>query len=170
MAFVDGAISVSFTFQDDDLAQASTSVKLPAGTTLAAAKTFATNYVALLTPVTDCAITAYNITQEVYDDTYPTAAAGSDVEDKGVLSIRTANNNTSTLSWPGVLESILVNSITPAGTYIDLANVAVAALVTALISGLAGTQPSNRNGQDFRSVKEAYKQNRGSQKSRQYKG
>lgn len=170
MAFVDGPISISFQFQDDDLAEASTSVKLPAGTTLAAAKTFAASYVALLTPVTDCAITGYNVTQEVYDDSYPVAAAGSDVEDKGVLTIRTANNNTSTLSWPGVLESVLVNTITPMGTYIDLSNVAVAALVTALTNGLSGTQPSNRNGQDFRSVKEAYKQNRGSQKSRQYKG
>ena len=170
MAFVDGPISISFQFQDDDLAEASTSVKLPAGTTLAAAKTFAASYVALLTPVTDCAIISYNVTQEVYDDTYPTAAAGSDVEDKGVLIIRTANNNTSTLSWPGVLESVLVNTITPMGTYIDLSNVAAAALVTALTNGLSGTQPSNRNGQDFRSVKEAYKQNRGSQKSRQYKG
>lgn len=170
MAFVDGPISVSFTFQDDDLAQAATSVKLPAGTTLAAAHTFAQSYVALLAPVTDCAIVDYNLTQQVYDDTYPTAAVGSDVENKGVLTIRTANNNTSTLSWPGVLESILVNTITPSSTYIDLANVAVAALITALINGLAGTQPSNRNGQDFRSVKEAYKQNRGSQKSRQYKG
>ncbi|MEI7645652.1 MAG: hypothetical protein WCJ55_15365 [Chloroflexales bacterium] len=170
MAFVDGPISISFNFQDDDLAEASTSVKLPVGTTLAAAKTFAASYVSLLGPVTDCALTAYNITQEVYDDTYPVAALGSDVENKGVLTIRTANNGTSTLSWPGVLESILVNSITPAGTYIDLLNVSVAALVTALVSGLAGTQPSDRRGADFRSVKEAYKQNRGSQKSRQYKG
>lgn len=170
MAFVDGPISISFTFQDDDLAEASTSVKLPVGTTLAAAKTFAASYVALLGPVTDCALTAYNVTQEIYDDTYPVAALGSDVEDKGVLTIRTANNGTSTLSWPGVLESILVNSITPAGTYIDLLNVSVAALVTALVNGLAGTQPSDRRGADFRSVKEAYKQNRGSQKSRQFKG
>lgn len=170
MAFVNGPISISFTFIDDDLAQASTSVKLPAGTTLAAAQTFATSYVALLTPVTDCALTNYNITQEVYDDVYPVGAAGSDVEDKGVLTIRTANNGTSTLSWPGVLESILVNTITPAGTFIDLQNVAVAALVSALVNGLSGTQPSDRRGADFRSVKEAYKQNRGSQKSRQWKG
>jgi hypothetical protein len=170
MAFVDGPISISFTFQDDDLAEASTSVKLPAGTTPAAAKTFASSYVALLGPVTDCSLISYNVNLEVYDDTYPTAALGSDVEDKGVLTIRTANNGTSTLSWPGVLESILVNTITPAGTYIDLQNVAVAALVTALVNGLSGTQPSSKNGADFRSVKEAYKQNRGSQKSRQYKG
>jgi hypothetical protein len=170
MAFVDGPISISFTFQDDDLAEASTSVKLPAGTTLAAAHTFAASYVNLLTPVTNCALISYDVTQQVYDDTYPVAAVGSDVENKGVLTIRTANNNTSTISWPGVLEAILINTITPSSTYIDLANVAVAALITALTNGLAGTQPSNRNGQDFRSVKEAYKQNRSSQKSRQYKG
>ncbi len=111
----------------------------------------------------------------MYDDTYPVGAAGSDVEDKGIVTIRTANNQTSSFNWPGVLESILVNNITPPGTYINLTNAAVAALVSGLINGinvgLGGTiQPSNRSGLDFLSVKEAYKQNRGSQKSRQYRG
>jgi hypothetical protein len=175
MAWQNGPISISFGFQDDDLAQASVSVKLPSGTLLANAFVFAGDLVALMSPVSDCALQKYSITQELYEDTYPQGAAGSDVEDKGVMTIRTANNGTSTFSWPGVLESVLVNNITPAGTYVNLTNAAVAALVSALINGinigLGGTiQPSDRRGLDFLSVKEAYKQSRGSQKSRQYKG
>jgi hypothetical protein len=175
MAFVNGTIAVTFTFQDDDLATSSESVHLPSGTSIADAGAFATNYVALLTPVSNCALLKYNITQEVYDDTYPVAIAGSDVEDKGVLTIRTANNGTSKLTWPGVLESVLVNTITPPGTFINLQNAAVAALVNALINGVlvnvaTAVAPSSRNGNDFRSVKEAFKQNTSSQKSREYRG
>jgi hypothetical protein len=175
MPFTNGPISITFTFQDDDLAQSSIGVKLPEATPLAFAYAFATQFVGLIPPVSDCALQKYSVSQEVYDDTYPLGAAGSDVEDKGVLTIRTANNGTSTFTWPGVLESILVNNITPPGTYVNLQNAAVAALISGLVNGinigLGGTiQPSDRRGLDFLSIKEAYKQNRGSQKSRQYRG
>jgi hypothetical protein len=170
MAMVAGPISLSLSYQDDDLAIARTSVPFPSGTTLAAVQSYATAYAALVDPVSDCALIGYSVNQEYYDDTYPLAAAGSDVEDKGVLIIRTVGNAIKTISWPGVMESVLVNSISPPGTYIDLANVAVAALVSALITGIAGTQPSNGRGDDLRSVKEAYKKNTSSLKSREYKG
>lgn len=170
MAIVAGSISLALSYQDDDLAIARTSVNFPTGTALADVQAYATAYAALVDPVTDCALIGYSINQEYYDDTYPTAAAGSDVEDKGVLVIRTVGNAIKTMSWPGVLESVLVNTISPPGTYIDLANVGVAALVSALITGIAGTAPSNGRGDDLRSVKEAYKKNTASQKSREYKG
>lgn len=170
MPIVAGAISLSLSYQDDDLAIARTSVNFPVGTTLAAVQTYATAYAALVAPLTDCALIGYSINQEYYDDAFPTAGAGSDVEDKGVLVIRTVGNAIKTMSWPGVLESVLVNTISPPGTYVDLANVAVSALVSALITGIGGTAPSSSRGDDFRSVKEAYKKNTYSQKSREYKG
>lgn len=170
MAFVPGAISISFSFVDDDLANAHTSVKLPAGTDYADAIAFAEEYLYLLDAVSDCAIQSYTVNQLVYDNAFPAGADGSDVEDKGVLTIRTVGGGTSTLSWPGVLESVLVSTITPKGTYINLANTAVAALIAALVNGLDGVSPSNRRGDDFLSVKEAYKQQRGSLQSREYKG
>jgi hypothetical protein len=170
MAIVAGNVSAVFSYQDDDLAISRTSVPFPAATTLADAQAYATAYVALLDPVTDCALLGYSITQEYYDNAFPLAAAGSDVEDKGVLIIRTVANTIKTLTWPGVVESVLVNSISPPGTFIDLANASVAALVAALITGIAGTAPSNGRGDDLRSVKEAYKKNTASLKSREYKG
>ena len=170
MAIVAGPISLSLSYQDDDLAIARTSVNFPLATTLAAVQTYATAYAALVAPVTNCALIGYNINQEYYDDTYPVAAAGSDVEDKGMLIIRTVANRIKTMSWPGIIESVLVNSISPPGTFIDLANVSVAALIGALVTGIAGTQPSNDRGDDFRTVKEAYKKNTSSLKSREYKG
>jgi hypothetical protein len=172
MAIVAGPIKLSLSYQDDDLAIARTSVDFPQGTALADVQAYATAYAALIAPVTDCALIGYSVNQEYYDNTYPVAAAGSDVEDKGVLVIRTVGNHLKSISWPGVLESVLVNSISPPGTFIDLANVAVAAVVSALITGLGtpAVAPSNNRGDDLRSVKEAYKKNTSSQKSREYKG
>lgn len=170
MAIVPGNVSATFSYQDDDLAISRTTVPFPAATTLAAGNTYAAAYVALLDPVTDCALIGYSVTQEYYDDAFPAAAAGSDVEDKGVLIIRTAANTIKTLSWPGIVESVLLNNITPPGTYIDLANADVAALVAALVTGIGGTAPSNGRGDDLRSVKEAYKKNTASIKSREYRG
>ncbi len=167
MAMVDGALSIVYTFQDDDLATATERVHVPVGTTLAQAKAFATSYAALIQPLSNCAMRKYTISQEVYDDTYPLAAAGSDVEDKGVLNFRTVGNGSATMTWPGILESLLVNTISRKGVYIDLANVAVAALASALISGLGSPAiaPSTRRGDDLVTIKDAYKQNRASQAS-----
>lgn len=170
MAIVAGQISLTLTYVDDDLATSRTSVNFPIGTALADVQAYAIAYAALVDPVTDCALSGYSISQEYYDDVYPTAAAGSDVEDKGVLVMRTVNNNIKTMTWPGVIEGVLLNSITPAGTFVDLANVGVAALVSALITGIAGTAPSNARGDDLRSVTQAYKKNTRSLASRGRKG
>ncbi len=170
MAIVSAGKRLSMTYQDDDLAENAHTVDFPAAVTLAAVQAYATAYAALLDPVTDCALKGYTVLERFYDDTYPVAAAGSDVEDKGVIKIRTQNNRVKTFSWPGIIESVLLNTISPPGTYIDLANAAVAALVAALITGIAGTAPSNDRGEDFLSVVEAFKQNRSSLASRQFRG
>lgn len=170
MAIVSAGKRLSMTYQDDDLAENSHTVDFPAATTLAQVQTYATAYAALLAPVSDCALKGYTVLEHFYDDTYPLAAAGSDVEDKGILKIRTQNNHIKSFSWPGIVESVLISTISPPGTYIDLANAAVAALVSALITGLSGTAPSNDRGEDFLSVVEAYKKNTKSLGSRQYRG
>lgn len=170
MAMVSEGKRLSMTYQDDDLAEATHTVDFPAATTPAAVATYANAYAALMDPLSDCVLKGYTVLERFYDDTYPLAAAGSDVEDKGVLKIRTQNNRIKTFSWPGIVESALLATISPPGVYIDLANAAVAALVAALITGLGGTAPSNDRGDDFLSVVEAYKKNTKSLESRQYRG
>ncbi len=61
MAFQAGPISITFSFQDDDLAQSTVAVKLPETTPLAFAYAFATDFVALLSPVSDCALQRYSV-------------------------------------------------------------------------------------------------------------
>lgn len=170
MGIVSGGKRLSMQYQDDDLAEAAHTVDFPAATTLAAIQTYATAYAALLDPVTDCVLKGYTVLEHFFDDTYPLAVAGSDVEDKGILKIRTANNRVKTFSWPGIVETVLLNTISPPGVYIDLANAAVAALVSALITGIGGTAPSNDRGEDFLSVVEAFKKNTQSLASRQFRG
>lgn len=170
MAIVSEGKRLSMTYQDDDLAEATHTVDFPPATTMAAVQTYATAYAALLDPVTDCVLKGYTVLERFYDDTYPLATAGSDVEDKGILKIRTQNNRIKTFSWPGIVESVLLSTISPPGVYIDLANAAVAALVAALITGIAGTAPSNDRGEDFLSIVEAFKKNTASLAGRQFRG
>ncbi len=172
MAFQAGPIGITFTFQDDDLATAIERVYVPDGTALADAQAFGLEYAALIQPLTDCAMRKFIVSQEYYDDEYPTALPGSDVEDKGVLTFRTFENGSSKMTWPGIVESILVTAISRPGVYIDMANVDVAALVSALISGLGtpAIEPSTRKGEDLLEVKEAFKRNYKSQKSMGFKG
>jgi hypothetical protein len=170
MPMVSGGAKLTMIYQDDDLATSRSSVDFPPATALADIQAYATSYAALIAPVSDCALKGYTITEDFYDDAYPLAAAGSDVEDKGVFVIRTANNKTRQFTWPGILESVLMNTISPPGTYVNLANAAISALAAALITGIAGTAPSTDRGDDFLSIAQAFKQNRGSQKSREYRG
>lgn len=170
MPIVSEGKRVSITFQDDDLSEATHTVDFPPATDLADVQAYASSYAALLDPLSDCVMKGYTVLERFYDDAYPVAPAGSDVEDKGVLKIRTQNNRVKTFSWPGIVESVLISSISPPGVYIDLANAAVAALVSALVTGIAGTAPSNDRGEDFLSVVEAYKKNTRSLESRQYRG
>lgn len=173
MADVAGQIKITYSFVDDDLAQSTKTVALPSGTTMADAQTYATSYKALLEPLSDCAIVRYVVSQEYYDDTFPTGPANSDVEDKGVLKFRHdgGNGGTSTITIPGIMEDkLLTTGVTRKGVWLDLANAAVAAVVSALVTGLAGTAPTNRRGDDLTTLLEAYKQNRGSLKSMQRRG
>lgn len=177
------AANITYTFVDDDQAVSTHTIVLadPAflgavsfPTSLPLIHTFAQDYADLITTVSDCALTKYSITIETYDDTYPQAATGSDVEDKGVVVFRCANNQTMRMSWPGIKESTLVSNITRPGTYIDLTNADVAALaavwVTGQVVGATTVAPSDRRGADIIGIKDAFKQNTASLASMGHKG
>lgn len=174
MAYVKGPTAITYTFTDDDGASSRETVKLPTGTNVADVGAWASTYAAQVTAVSNAALTRYSITSEYYDDTFPVAAAGSDVENKGVFTFRTANNGSSSLTIPSILESVLIATGTRLSTYIDLANVLIAPVVAALVSGISVggnvIAPATNNGIDLRSVKDAYKQNRASQKSQGGRG
>lgn len=174
MAYVQGPTSITYTFTDDDGASSRETVKLPLGVSAVNIGSWAATYAGEVTAVSNAALTRYSITSEYYDDTFPVAAPGSDVENKGVFTFRTANNGSSSLTIPSIIEAVLIATGTRLSTYIDLANVLIAPVVAALVSGInvGGTviAPATNNGIDLRSVKDAYKQNRSSQKSQGNRG
>ena len=169
MAIVERNTQVTFTFVDDDLATSTETVNF-GGADIEDVRAWGTTYITSIMALTGAALTRYSITQTYIDNTYPVAQAGSDVENKGLLKFRTANGGSAQITIPGILESVLVNTGTVKGVYLDLANTAVAAVVAALVTGIGGVAPIGGSGFDLASLLDAYKVNRASLKSRGRKG
>jgi len=147
-------IVVTINFRDNDGKDASTSVKLPAATTAAAALTYAAAFVPLLAATSAASVTGYSVGLEFIENALG-AIGSSDVEDKGVFNFLTATGFTSSISVPGFSEDLLLSN----NEDIDLANADVSDFVDAVVAGLSGTQPAALAGGDLIAVKAAYKQN-----------
>jgi hypothetical protein len=186
MAYVYGTSAITINFIDDDGAKSGVKISLPPVTEGLGTEAMGGVYalaieelVGLVAPLSDSAFTGATLTVSLYDDTFPEPDAGSDVEDKGVFICRTADNSSSSMAVPGILESLLIDTGATAGVEVDLAETDVANFVTALIDGFdvstvaSGTvtvEPCDSRGFDLSALVEAYKQNRRSQKSRRLRG
>lgn len=172
----------TFTVKDDDLAQSKMTfyAVLPVLNqwTQDGAKAFIDALWALVTPLIDSALVGFNFTMSGYEDTFPDAAAGSDVEDKGVFLMRTENNKPTSVALASILEAKLVSSGIAAGIQIDTSDSDVADFIDALENGidlnpfgiLDVARISTDRGEAVARVVDAYKQNRQSHKSRGGRG
>jgi hypothetical protein len=179
MSLVWGDFRVTVQAIDDDKAKSTHSVFIPGDTNPTAALNFAEEYADLVAATLETAVTGVSLNRTAYDDEFPAGPAQSDVEDKGVLIVATADNARSALALPGIDETYLVDSGVEAGIAIDITAEPIAALITALIDGLTVpdeeatptlVQPRDSRGQDFVRLTAAYKQNRRSFKSKQRRG
>jgi hypothetical protein len=179
MASIAQPYTITVQAVDDDGARSTHSINVPANTDPVAVTNYAEEYVALVAAVTDGGILSYTVSQTFYDNTYPAGAAGSDVENKGVLIVQTADNAKSVLALPSIKEAVLVASGVLTGIAIDTSLGPVAALIEALLSGIevlnsasepVTVQPTDRRGFDFVALRDAYKQNRRSQKRQRRRG
>lgn len=156
MAFVaKPTITLTYTFRDNDGKESTTQAYLPGATLPVDAVAYANSLRALLATLTDAVIVGQNVIIGSYEDSIP-AIPSSDVENKGLFTLNSANGLASSITVPSVLESVLQ----PNNQDIDQSNGAVSTLIDALTLGLTGTQPVNASGADLVSVKNAYKQNR----------
>jgi hypothetical protein len=175
MAYSYKSLVINFSFQDDDGANSSMGVHLPADVTnFAEAKAIADIIAPHAAAISDAALKGYTVTLSVYDDSDPSPAAGSDVENKGVFLLSTAGGFRSSLAVPGIKESVLISSGALTGIQIDMSDADVAAFVSDLVDGVTvgvvTYEPSDYRGSDIAGVIDAYKQNRASFKSRGRKG
>jgi hypothetical protein len=159
-------MGVQFTFRDNDNKESTSQVLLPAATTLANALTYATALRPLIAAVSDAVCVGMNLIVGYYENA-PGTIPSSDIENKGVITLASANGQPSSFTIPSVLESVLQGN----NADIDQANTDMSDLLDALTLGLSGTQPANAGGADLVGIKAAYKQNRRSHLSgRQRKG
>lgn len=161
MAFVARpAISITYTFRDNDGKQSTVEVQIAGATAPAAAVTFASALRAVLTALSDATLVSQNVIIGSYEDAVG-AVPRSDVEDKGLFNFFTASGQRSSIAIPSVQEAVLQAN----NQDIDGTNAAVAAFVNAMTLGLGGTQPAGAGGADLTGVASSYKQNRRSQLS-----
>lgn len=132
----------------------------------------------LINPLIDAALIGCVASIGSYEDTYPSPADGSDVEDKGVFLFTAEGNQKGSVALASILEAKLVDTGLGKGIQINFDDVDVAAFNTAMLTGiylnpfgiLDTVRFGTSRGEDWEVTRDGYKQNRKSQKSRGYRG
>jgi hypothetical protein len=109
----------------------------------------------LLEAVTGCAVVSMSLSYPYHDPLHATPAAGSRVENKGVVIMRAANGRPSRIAIPGILETLLRTS-----GAIDRTNSDFVDLLEAILG--TGTVFCSADGSDLVAVDKAYQAFRGS--------
>lgn len=129
------ALQVVFSFIDNKGKRASTAINTPTGLTFAGAIEFAQDVAVLIDAVTDCAVTAVNITQPVDISGLGLAAsalATADVEEKGVFQYTTDGGFKTSVAIPGWADAMVVDG----SDAIDLTDGDVIAFNSLMIDGI----------------------------------
>jgi hypothetical protein len=158
MALVSKNLEATLRYVDDNGKIGTFNSYLPAATLLADARTKIETLQPLATALSLCSFAGYSVSQVTVEDTYPaTGPAGSQVEDKAVFDLRTADGNTSRVVIPGINDAILQAD----NLNIDQADADVAALIAEILGGTVTFV--GVGGSDLAAVTAAYKQQRRSQ-------
>lgn len=163
MAWVDKPYEISYTIEDDDGAKSVHTIYCSRLNIIGNVETFAASYRTKLQALISSTITRMSISLPAYDNA-PTFTAGSDVETKGVFSFLNSAGTYTTITVPGVKETILASNKKD----INTDNAAVADWITGLTGDGwgASVDPLESRGADLVRVAKAYKQQRLSHKSR----
>jgi hypothetical protein len=158
MALVSRNLEATLRFVDDNGKIGTFNTYLPAATLLVDARAKVEAIQPYASQLSLCEFAGYSISQVTIEDTFPAAGpVGSQVEDKAVFDLRTADGNISRVVIPGVDDAILTDD----NTNIDEANADVAALIAEILGGTV--QFVGVGGSPLSAVTAAYKQQRTSQ-------
>lgn len=134
------SIAVTFTYVDASGSIGKSVAHVPASTTLADLNTAAAALAVNLLAVSDCQIINYSAAYGVSNTTPAAPAAGSRVENKALLTFRTAAGKAARLSIPGIKAAAVATSGGIISTQTDVA---------ALIAALLGAPWCDSNGSDL---------------------
>jgi len=123
------------------------SVYLPSGTTLAQVETYWAGFDSLVAAI----VRGGNIKASVTFPLIPLVSsplASSDVQEAAYAAFRSADNFVKSIRIPTIFEDLFL-----AGSkLVDIANVDVAAFITAITTGLSGIAPTTSHGEDLLSL------------------
>lgn len=170
--------TATFVFVDDDNNEARVTVGLhgdvAAAPDLPTMQRAVRELGAAIAAVSDSALVGVSLNFAGYDDTFPTASAGSEVERKALFVLRDASGYLASVEVPSIDQAKLESDMMS----VDLADTDVAALIDwlteeqdmTLFSLLGHVNVTNTKGVDVVSVLEAYQVHRGSRKQRSRRG
>jgi hypothetical protein len=143
------AAVLSFGLEDASGSQSKMQFHVPYATLASVALAGAATIAPLIAAVTDCAVISQSLTYSFTDPLHGAPVAGSRIEEKGVVIMRTSNGRTSQIAIPAVKDALLKDS-----GAIDRANADFAALLTAILDDSAVFCAAD--GSDLVSVDKAY--------------
>lgn len=109
----------------------------------------------LLATGSNCAVYAAKLSNRyLVSDTPP--GVGADAHQQVVLLLRCDDDSLAVMAVPGVNPAVVLTSGPTAGVGIDLNHSAIAALVSALTTGIAGARPVSPTGHAFTALEAAY--------------
>lgn len=149
--------SLVYALVDESGSRANISFDVPQDTAADIALTAAGVLRPLIQAVTDCAVVSYSLTYSSFDTTPEAPGANSRVERKGVFQFMTEAGKKVSYQIPGIVDA----AVLPDGR-VDDDNLAVAALVTAMIA--ADAIFTDSNGQGLDSLAAAYERYRSTTK------
>jgi hypothetical protein len=136
----DETARITYFWRDDDQAVGTHQVRITRD--LTAARSFAPALAPLLTVLSNCALEKIRLSLRYLDLNDPVPMPDSSVYRRSVFIFETAQGNQYLLSLPGMKIEMLLQPPDPyAGVGIDLNNVAIAALVSGLLTGMGTAQP-----------------------------
>jgi len=113
-----------------------------ASSLLPIAGAFAAAYAELFIPISSCALWKVKISLRYLDDTDPAPATNSDVNRCSVFQFATADGGRYDLVLPGLVAIKQLQPPDPyAGVGLNIADVDIAALLAATVTGIGGTAP-----------------------------
>ena len=149
------------TMMDNQKEEGSHSLIFPGTTNIAAGETFMASYAATLGLVSSCTLMQYQLlTQFVNDVAFN--AVSADVEEPGVFVLITDGGVSFIGETPSIfsIPAIAVDKLSPGTNNINTADADVAALVTALLSGIDDVRPCDYRGVFFGDLDDARREGR----------
>lgn len=148
---------ITFFFTDEDDATGETRISIPVAS-FDRAIDYGKQLAIFLNAVSSCALVKFHVVSKGYDsDLTAVASTPADLSQRGVFVYQTADSTLAVLKAVSLHPDLILATGPYADVGIDVAQLAVAALVSASIEGIEGVEPCDEWGADLVQLLAAYR-------------